>query len=71
MNGCTEYTEAIVKIYFAKGEERCQYCPMFETYSRDKCNRTGEYVVDRRGRGMWCPLEFITKEGTEEHDQNG
>ena len=58
MNGCTEYTTAYVDINFQKGEERCKYCPLLQTYSRNQCMRTGELIVDVLGRGIWCPLRF-------------
>lgn len=58
INGCTEYTRAAVEISFEKGREVCQFCPLLETYSRNQCRRTGEYIVDTRGRGRWCPLIF-------------
>lgn len=61
MSGVSEYSRAIVDIYFAKGEERCQYCPMLQTYARNQCNRTGEYIIDIRGRGMYCPLKFTER----------
>lgn len=64
MNGCADYTNAKVNIYFQKGEERCKYCPLLQTYSRNQCMRTGELIVDTQGRGIWCPLEF-------EEDNNG
>ena len=54
----TDYSNAIVDIHFEKGEESCKYCPLLETYSRNQCRRTGEYIVDTRGRGRWCPLIF-------------
>lgn len=51
-----EYTKATVEVYFEKGEESCKFCPLLETYARNQCRRTGEYIVDTRGRGRWCPL---------------
>lgn len=63
-NGCTEYTTATAEIFFEKGEEACRFCPMLETYARNQCRRTGEYITDTRGRGRWCPLKF--KEGDNE-----
>lgn len=62
INGCLEYTVMTVDISFEKGEESCRFCPLLETYARNQCRRTGEYIVDTRGRGRWCPL--IEKEGT-------
>ena len=61
-NGVLEYTTMLVEINFEKGEESCKYCPLLETYSRNQCRRTGEYIVDTRGRGRWCPLK-------EEHER--
>jgi len=58
VNGCLEYTTAMVDISFEKGQEKCQFCPLLETYSRNQCRRTGEYILDIRGRGRWCPLIF-------------
>ena len=57
-NGVLEYTEATVSIFFEKGEECCKYCPLLETYARNQCRRTGEYILDTRVRGRWCPLIF-------------
>lgn len=54
----TEYTETKVSIFFEKDHVACQYCPLLETYSRNMCRRTGEYVLDTRTVGRWCPLEF-------------
>lgn len=60
--GVREYTKATVEIYFEKGYENCQHCPLMQTYSRPYCQRTGELVADTRGIGMWCPLKFEEKE---------
>lgn len=57
-NNCVlDYTRAIVDINFAKGEERCIYCPLFNE-NRPQCRRSGEYIVDKLGRGRECPLVF-------------
>ncbi len=56
--GCVHYTKATVDIFFSEGKACCALCPIMETYSRKQCRRTGEYIVDDRGRGMWCPLIF-------------
>ena len=58
MEKVTGYTETTVNIYFEKGHECCDLCPLMQTYSRKQCMRTGELIVDGRGRGMWCPLKF-------------
>lgn len=57
-DGVREYTKATVDIFFQKGEERCKFCPLMQTYSRPFCQRTGELIVDQLGRGMYCPLIF-------------
>lgn len=63
VNGCTEYETTHATIYFPKDHICCDLCPVLQTYSRKQCNLTGEYILDSRGTGMWCPL---TKE-----DENG
>ena len=55
-SGTTDYLKATVDIYFEPDPFARAYCPLLETYSRNQCRRTGEYIVDDRGRGMWCPL---------------
>lgn len=57
-NGCDKYIEASIKIYFTGDAVKCALCPLLETYSRNMCRRTGEYIVDTRGVGVWCPLEI-------------
>lgn len=57
-NGVTWYTEATAKIYFPEGHVGCAYCPILETYARNQCRLTGEYLADTRGIGYMCPLQF-------------
>jgi hypothetical protein len=38
---------------------------MLETYARNQCRRTGEYLVDTRGRGYYCPLVIQDEENKE------
>lgn len=57
-NGTSEYVETRVSIFFEKDHVACQYCPLLETYSRNMCRRTGEYVLDTRTVGRWCPLDY-------------
>jgi hypothetical protein len=52
------YAEATVKIYFPEGNICCDMCPIMETYARKQCRRTGEYLLDTRTTGLWCPLEI-------------
>ena len=56
-NGVKEYARTTVEIYFPNNEVACKYCPLLETYSRNQCRRTGEYILDTKGIGIWCPLE--------------
>lgn len=66
INGVLEYTKATVDIFFEKDHVACQYCPLLETYSRNQCRRTGEYLLDiKHTVGYYCPL-VIEKE--EPHD---
>lgn len=58
MSGCREYVKASVDIFFTGDTVRCAQCPLLETYSRNMCRRTGEYIVDTKGVGIWCPLEI-------------
>lgn len=57
-NGVSEYVEARASIFFEADHVACQYCPLLETYARNQCRRTGEYILDTRVVGAWCPLEF-------------
>lgn len=58
MSGVLHYTETKVRIYFPEGKVCCDLCPLMETYARKQCRRTGEYLLDSRITGAWCPLEF-------------
>ena len=57
-SGVAHYTKATAEIFFPDDLVCCALCPLMETYSRKQCRRTGEYIVDDRARGMWCPLNF-------------
>ena len=63
-SGVSYYTKANVDVYFPENRIACMYCPMLETYARNQCRRTGEYLVDTRTIGYNCPLEFPN-----EHDE--
>lgn len=57
-NGVTEYVETTVSIFFKKDHVACAYCPLLETYARNQCRRTGEYILDTRfTTGFYCPLK--------------
>lgn len=65
-NGVTEYEAYTVDIFFEKDHVACEYCPLLETYARKQCRRTGEYVLDTRVTGWYCPLKKKGEEyGTE------
>ena len=59
-----KYIKTTITIYFPEGEYKCRYCPLLETYSRNQCRRTGEYIVDVNGIGCDCPLSI--EDGGEE-----
>lgn len=57
IDGVLEYTEATVSIFFEKDHVACTYCPLLETYSRNQCRGTGEYLLDiKHNIGRYCPL---------------
>lgn len=57
--GVTKYIEATANIFFVEDHVACQYCPLLETYSRNQCRRTGEYLIDIKYTvGRYCPLKF-------------
>lgn len=62
MSGCVKYVKTSVDIFFTGDTVCCARCPLLETYSRNMCRRTGEYIADTRGVGIWCPLEIEEEE---------
>ena len=67
-NGVSWYTEAQATIYFPEDYVQCSKCPCLETYARNQCRLTGEYLVDTRTIGYRCPLKFI--ENKQEESKN-
>lgn len=61
-SGVKWYTEAQATIYFPEDQISCKYCPALETYARNQCRLTGEYLADTRTIGYNCPLKFIEKQ---------
>lgn len=57
-SGVTFYTTMTVDIHFPEDKVCCQYCPLLETYSRDQCRRTGEYILNIHTIGYDCPLQL-------------
>lgn len=60
--GVTHYIKATAEIYFPDGHVCCALCPMLETYARNQCRRSGEYLLDTRITGFYCPLKFENME---------
>lgn len=60
--GVSRYIKATVDIYFPEGHMACNLCPLLETYSRNQCRRTGEYLLDTRITGWNCPLQVTDEE---------
>ena len=52
-----DYLVIPVNLVFEVSHFACDFCPLEETYSRKQCRKTGEYLIDGRGRGAFCPLE--------------
>lgn len=57
-SGVSYYTKATLEIGFPEDRVSCDYCPLLETYARKQCRRTGEYLVDTRTIGFYCPLKI-------------
>jgi hypothetical protein len=55
-SNCLSYVKRTVDIYFSGDTVCCARCPLLETYARKQCRKTGEYIVDDRAVGGWCPL---------------
>ena len=55
-SSCTTYITRMVDINFTGDSICCARCPLLETYARKQCRRTGEYILDDRVVGGWCPL---------------
>jgi len=56
---CVEsYVGGEVTIWFEQEHVACRYCPLLETYSREMCRRTGEYIINSNTIGVYCPLNF-------------
>ena len=69
-NGVSWYTETKAKIFFPEGQVQCKLCPCLETYSRNQCRLTGEYLADTRTIGYMCPLKFIEKQEETNNESN-
>ena len=66
--GTVSYTKAAVELYFPDDHVCCDFCPLMETYARKQCRRTGEYLLDTRYRGLWCPLNIEEKTEEKEYE---
>lgn len=57
MAGVMKYTLADVPPFSFTGDvAACECCPVLEAEHRKQCRLTGEYLINTKGRGMWCPL---------------
>ena len=61
-SGVLKYERFTVDINFPEGHFCCELCPLMETYARKQCRRTGEYLLDSRTKGFYCPLKPIESE---------
>jgi len=55
-SNCLSYVKRTVEIPFSGDTVCCARCPLLETYARKQCRKTGEYIIDDRIVGGWCPL---------------
>lgn len=53
---------ASVSLYFDPRAVDCAHCPILETYARKQCRYTGEYIVNDKSVGMFCPLEITIED---------
>ena len=67
-SGVLEYIPATATIFFEKGHVGCDWCQCLETYARKQCRLTGEYLIDTKVRGYWCPLVFDEERKDESND---
>ena len=61
-NGCLHYVHGTVQVNFEPSHVGCDYCPVLETYARKQCRLTGEYLIDTRTTGCFCPLNLDYEE---------
>lgn len=61
-SGVTKYTKTEVDLFFPEDKVCCDLCPIMETYARKQCRRTGEYLIDTRTVGYYCPLKIVENE---------
>lgn len=58
------YVKATVDIYFDPDHVDCDHCPLMHGWERKQCDRTGEFIIDGKGLGKWCPLDIHPVEET-------
>lgn len=61
MNGCREYAERWVNIFFPEDKVCCEFCPLLKMDKRNQCMRTGELLPDIKGTGNFCPLKEVAR----------
>ena len=47
-----------VDLFFNPLAVDCAHCPLLETYSRKQCRYTGEYIVNEKTLGVYCPVKL-------------
>lgn len=70
-NSVDYYTVGTVEIGFPEDDVRCALCPCLQTYSRNQCNLTGEYIVDTHGIGYRCPMRDNFRRFPEKEENDG
>lgn len=71
VNSVEYYTVGTVEIGFPEDNVRCALCPCLQTYSRNQCNLTGEYIVDTRAIGYHCPMRDNFRRFPEKEENDG
>lgn len=57
-----EQVHPVLELNFSIGAVDCIHCPCLETYARKQCRVTGEYIVEERATGFYCPLIFTQED---------
>lgn len=64
--GIRYYTFATAHISFPENKVVCRFCPLLETYAREQCRLTGEYLLfTDLCVGGRCPLTFTEQKEIE------
>ena len=69
--GVDYYTVGTIEIAFPEDDVRCALCPVLQTYSRNQCMKTGEFIGDTRGIGYRCPMRGTFYKFPAKEDKDG